>query len=135
MLIFSFPRFGTEARKMTCFCDIRRAGNSNSPLVHDLPNPVVRGTFKGCKAGARECPGKCWHEGWKALGNQGNLNYMCRHHGNIAPPHGIPLIGYVKISNCGTFNTYNYHRKLCCFQTVIPSIPRRVIKYGYFCWL
>ena len=118
---------------MTCYCDIRRAGHSNSPLVHNLPNPVVRGLFKGCKAGNRECPGKCWREGWKAFRNQGTMNYMCRHYGTISPPRGIPLIGYVKISNCGTHKTYNYRKKLCCFRTVIPIRPPRVLKYGYLC--
>ena len=123
-----------EARKMTCFCDIRRGPYSNSPVVHNLQNPIVRGFFKGCKAGARECPWKCWNKGHAALKDQNTLNYMCRFYNNIPPHKGIKLGGYVKISNCGTHKTYNYHKKLCCYRVVIPIFPPKILRYGYLCW-
>ena len=87
-----------EARRMTCFCDIRVGGHSNSKVLYDAHDSEVRGTFKGCRAGTNECPGKCWNEVKKALDNRNVLNDMCRHYTTVKPPNGIPLVGYVTVS-------------------------------------
>ena len=119
---------------MTCFCDVRVGGHSNSKVLYDAHNPEVRGTFKGCRAGTNECPDKCWHEVRKAVPQQSVLNHMCRDYYTVGPPNGIPLIGYVEVSNCGTHKSYIYPQKLCCYYHVIPFFnPPRVIRYGYLC--
>ena len=119
---------------MTCFCDVRVGGHSNSKVLYDAHNPEVRGTFKGCRAGSNECPGKCWYEVNKAVPQQHILNHMCRTYTTVLPPNGIPLIGYVKVSNCGTHKSYIYPKKLCCYYHVIPIFnPPRVIRHGYLC--
>ena len=110
-----------EVRKTTCYCDIRRGTHVNSRVLYNLKNPIVKGIFKGCKAGAKECPGKCWNEGKKALVKQSVLNYMCRFYNNVSFPNGKKLFGYVKIDNCGTHKTYDYNKKLCCKRTTLPN--------------
>ena len=125
-----------EARRMSYFCDIRLDNHVNSRVLYTLPRGrylEVRGLFKGCKAGARECPRKCWNAGKGALKKQHVLNHMCRYYNTVAPPKGIKLIGYVKISNCGTHKSYRYAKKLCCYKAVIPIFPPKVIRYGYLC--
>lgn len=119
---------------MTCFCDIRLDNHVNSKILHNVPDPVVTGLFKGCKAGTRECPGKCWNAGKQDLKQQHVLDLMCRYYNTVTAPNGIPLIGYVKVSNCGTHKSYQYPQKLCCYHHSIPIFnPPRVIKYGYLC--
>ena len=53
------------------------------------------------------------------LDRQQILNHVCRFYTNARKPNGIPLIGYVQVSNCGTHKSYIYPKKLCCYYHVI----------------
>ena len=69
------------------------------------------------------------------LDRQQILTHVCRFYTNARKPNGIPLIGYLQVSNCGTHKSYIYPKKLCCYYHVIPIFnPPRVIRYGYLCW-
>jgi len=50
-------------------------------------------------------------------------------------PSGYPIVGYVKVSNCGTHNSKNYHKKLCCKQHkfVLPNGQVVLYNYGEMC--
>ena len=108
-----FFRIKIEAKKMTCFCDIRLGTliRSKQKVLYDVEDPVVQGPLKSCIHAKKECPGKCWEAGRNAFKKQNVLNYMCR---DYITARSLALLGFVKVSNCGKQAFHNYDEKLCC---------------------
>jgi len=135
---FFFLIFRTvEAGKKTCFCDLRVDNLVNSKVIQDLHDDRIGSFFRGCRYASDNCSGECWYHSDKAAAatkdNQDHLDAVCKRLG--LNPSGYPIVGYVKVSNCGTHNSKNYHKKLCCKQHefVLPNGQVVLYNYGEMC--
>ena len=129
---YNICSFRTVTGKRTCFCDLRVDAHSNSKVIEDLPNDKVGHLITTCRYATNNCPGKCWARADNAVGllhnrNLAHLASICRRVGPSGSS-GHPIIGYVKMSNCGTFNSRDYHIKLCCYrQEIDVGLPQRIV--------
>ncbi|XP_043210250.1 uncharacterized protein LOC122375117 [Amphibalanus amphitrite] len=125
LIVLPRPAAAFVSRR-TCYCDLRQGRLMFSPLLMDVPDPVLKDFLVSCRRAETWCPSACRRAARKTLlnGGDGDVSPLrgaageaaCTAVGHATPAENpVHVFATYRVSNCRSSGSH-YFGRLCCRQ-------------------